>query len=150
MIGKEGLGNFSLVVVVIVVFAVVLGSINYYNISISGAGAKDNLIRCVVNPTLANLNSSALELGTGGYKSLEAVNEKCNRYMLSGKCEGWRISSSQSICVWNSNCGDSVINQPMEQCDGFNLGAKTCADYGYKNGTLSCRGDCKVSLSRCY
>jgi len=38
-------------------------------------------------------------------------------------------------------CGDNVING-REYCDGTDVGAFTCASYGYSSGTLQCDSSC--------
>ncbi len=35
-------------------------------------------------------------------------------------------------------CGDGAVNQPSEECDDGDLNGKTCSDFGYSGGTLSC------------
>lgn len=49
------------------------------------------------------------------------------------------------------NCGDPTVN-PDEQCDGTNLGGKTCATAtmgASPNGTLACRSNCTFDLTGC-
>ncbi|MEM4703333.1 MAG: Ig-like domain-containing protein [Candidatus Pacearchaeota archaeon] len=46
-------------------------------------------------------------------------------------------------------CGNGII-EAGEQCDLNNLGGKTCSDYGYNSGTLSCNSECKIVTSACY
>jgi hypothetical protein len=45
-------------------------------------------------------------------------------------------------------CGDGVINQASEECDGADLSGKTCLALGYSRGTLSCTS-CKFNLNKC-
>jgi len=45
-------------------------------------------------------------------------------------------------------CGDGNIDAG-EQCDGSNLGGKTCVDLGYDSGTLACSSDCTFDTSGC-
>ena len=47
-------------------------------------------------------------------------------------------------------CGDSIVTLG-EQCDGDNLGGKTCADFGWPDGPegLSCTDDCELDLTSC-
>jgi cysteine-rich repeat protein len=46
-------------------------------------------------------------------------------------------------------CGDGVID-PGEQCDGADLGGKTCADQGFDQPAgLACKHDCTLDLSGC-
>ncbi|MBI4044210.1 MAG: hypothetical protein HY392_00710, partial [Candidatus Diapherotrites archaeon] len=53
-----------------------------------------------------------------------------------------------------SVCGNGIID-PGEQCDGVNIGGKTCVDLGFPNrGTLTCYqkgepNECKFNVSSC-
>lgn len=48
-----------------------------------------------------------------------------------------------------AGCGDGVIDDG-EQCDGANLGGKTCANLGYVSGALGCTESCDFDLSDCW
>jgi hypothetical protein len=54
-----------------------------------------------------------------------------------------------SGCSAPPRCGDGVINQPTESCDGADLGGKTCRDQGFLSGTLACNPDCTLNASGC-
>ncbi len=46
-------------------------------------------------------------------------------------------------------CGNNMI-EPPEKCDGTNLSGKTCQDFGYTGGILSCLIDCtNYDFSQC-
>lgn len=45
-------------------------------------------------------------------------------------------------------CGDGAVD-PGEECDGNDLGGKTCGDYGHVGGTLKCNPDCSYDTSDC-
>jgi len=45
-------------------------------------------------------------------------------------------------------CGNGAIDSG-EQCDGTNLGGKTCSAVGFGGGTLGCRSDCRFDKSKC-
>jgi hypothetical protein len=45
-------------------------------------------------------------------------------------------------------CGDGILDGD-EECDGFDLGVATCADYGAFAGELSCRSDCTIETCAC-
>ncbi|MFO0755253.1 MAG: hypothetical protein U0359_02105 [Byssovorax sp.] len=45
-------------------------------------------------------------------------------------------------------CGNGMID-PGEQCDGQNLGGKSCADEGFGGGQLACDPSCKFLFSGC-
>jgi len=61
-----------------------------------------------------------------------------------------------SFCNFDTNyvattgpyCGDGII-QGNEQCDGANLGGKTCAELGYLSGNLSCTSQCIFDFGNC-
>jgi cysteine-rich repeat protein len=47
-------------------------------------------------------------------------------------------------------CGDGVINQPNEECDGFDFGGHDCTELGFSNPSgIGCAGDCKLDTSNC-
>lgn len=46
-------------------------------------------------------------------------------------------------------CGDADINVAGEECDGVNLGSRTCDSFGFTGGTLSCNGSCRFDTSLC-
>jgi hypothetical protein len=50
-----------------------------------------------------------------------------------------------------SGCGDGIIRIGVnfEQCDGAELGGKSCVTQGFLSGTLSCNADCTFNTSRC-
>ncbi|MBU1238919.1 hypothetical protein KJ865_04345, partial [Myxococcota bacterium] len=52
-------------------------------------------------------------------------------------------------CVNETTCGDDIAHSPIEDCDGDDLRAETCASLGYYGGTLSCSGDCGFNLASC-
>ena len=45
-------------------------------------------------------------------------------------------------------CGDG-IQQSNEECDGKDLGGKTCITEGFYGGTILCTADCKINLGGC-
>jgi len=55
-------------------------------------------------------------------------------------CHGFVLNS----CAQVGRCGDNSIQSAYgEQCDGFNLNLRTCAWYGFYEGTLGCASDCR-------
>jgi hypothetical protein len=46
-------------------------------------------------------------------------------------------------------CGDGVINQPGEACDGADVGGATCEGFGLGAGTVSCTSRCTFDTSTC-
>src|SRR5690606_30542439 len=45
-------------------------------------------------------------------------------------------------------CGDGVV-EGAEDCDGTDLGGRTCGDEGFASGTLACASDCTFDTSMC-
>ncbi|KIG15508.1 Endo-1,4-beta-xylanase A precursor [Enhygromyxa salina] len=45
-------------------------------------------------------------------------------------------------------CGNGVTEAP-EECDGEDLGGRTCESVGFPGGELSCAGDCTLDTSGC-
>jgi hypothetical protein len=52
-------------------------------------------------------------------------------------------------------CGDTIINQDYEECDGGDLNGQSCADFGFNSGNLGCygpgdsNGECTFDSSGC-
>lgn len=46
-------------------------------------------------------------------------------------------------------CGNGLIDQASEECDGLDLGGSLCGDLGYDAGSLSCATDCTFDLGKC-
>ncbi|MBS3057544.1 MAG: PKD domain-containing protein [Candidatus Diapherotrites archaeon] len=57
-------------------------------------------------------------------------------------------SLNTSGCIKAENCGNGTINSG-ETCDGSNLGGKTCPDFGFAGGTLSCSASCAIDTGNC-
>jgi len=51
------------------------------------------------------------------------------------------------VCA-TGECGDGFL-QDREECDGANLNGKTCADFNYEGGVLSCWNDCTFVFAAC-
>ena len=69
------------------------------------------------------------------YQGACIANSDC----VSGKCNSGKCGS----------CGDLVING-TEKCDGTQLGGSTCGILNYLGGgTLSCKNDCTLDVSKC-
>jgi len=149
MVSKRGIGSLWIVLIVAVL---AIGGWYYYNsTNISGAGTNVLPSKCVANPELAGLDDATIRLKTE-LANFEDVSTRCDKYSVSTECEDWRVAgSTESICVWDKSCGDGVIDAYMgEQCEGTsNFGERTCATYGFANGKLNCRFDCKVDLTDC-
>ena len=46
-------------------------------------------------------------------------------------------------------CGDGVVNQSSEQCDGADLGNTACYNLSFDFGPLSCKTDCTFDTTSC-
>jgi len=57
----------------------------------------------------------------------------------------------ESYCATDAppECGDNVINQNSEFCDGTKLNDKTCIDFGFASGTLRCTASCAFDTRGC-
>ncbi|MBU1536626.1 hypothetical protein KKF84_14970 [Myxococcota bacterium] len=55
-----------------------------------------------------------------------------------------------SDCVASGYCGDTIVQDGFETCDGTNLNGFDCVSLGYVDGgTLGCRNDCRFDQSGC-
>ncbi|HCJ52240.1 MAG: hypothetical protein A2898_02545 [Candidatus Kerfeldbacteria bacterium RIFCSPLOWO2_01_FULL_48_11] len=69
----------------------------------------------------------------------------CVNCVTSGKtCD----STTGTCTAGTAMCGNGVIDAG-EQCDGANLGGKTCVTQGFSAGTLSCSPTCTFNTSAC-
>lgn len=59
------------------------------------------------------------------------------------------LFSLSSVMAGKSFCGDNIA-QRLESCDGSDLKGKTCTDFGFSAGTLSCTASCTFDTSGCY
>jgi len=87
--------------------------------------------------------------------------EACDGADLAGRtCEslglGPGILACNASCKFDTvgcaappRCGDGVINQAFESCDGADLGGRTCKDVGFLSGTLRCNADCTLNAGNC-
>ncbi len=66
---------------------------------------------------------------------------------VDAKDKGLEISSPDIKPLFK--CGDGKVNG-SEQCDGNNLGGKSCATSGYYAGVLACKSNCTIDTSGCY
>lgn len=76
-------------------------------------------------PALAGQSCATLGLGTGSL----ACTDACS-FDVAG-------------CSIPPRCGDGVVDQASETCDGADLGAITsCTEMGFAGGSLACTADC--------
>src|SRR5262249_36930414 len=52
------------------------------------------------------------------------------------------------VCVLKGTCGNGVLEEG-EDCDGIDLGGKTCLALGYYDGTPTCTATCRFDTSTC-
>jgi hypothetical protein len=56
-------------------------------------------------------------------------------------------------CRWDSwgcgTCGDGFLNPLKEECDRDVFGTRTCADFGFLSGELTCNDRCRVEPTMC-
>lgn len=116
--------------------------------------------------SFSGANCSGVYAGTSGSLgcntncTYNSSNCRCtdNSILCSGVC-----CASGQICVSGScqvdpstqvpapSCGDGIVNQTSEQCDGSALGGKTCAliNAAKPYGTLKCSSYCQYDLTGC-
>lgn len=58
------------------------------------------------------------------------------------------VTAREAGWVIRSSCGNGQ-REGIEQCDGTDLGATTCAERGFDCGELDCKSDCAVETSGC-
>lgn len=69
------------------------------------------------------------------------------------ECDGRNNSDTDPSAPCRANCtlrrcGDGILEAP-ELCEGGNVGALTCASFGYYGGTLGCTAFCSVDVTQC-
>ncbi len=52
-------------------------------------------------------------------------------------------------CLAAGRCGDSVVQDAYEACDGAELDGGTCEGLGYHGGNLACGDDCAYDVTDC-
>jgi hypothetical protein len=100
------------------------------------------------------------DAGTSVFLDAENTCNKVNPILT----DGVGILECQTNCIFDTNgcvnpspprCGDNIINNVGEYCDGTNLGVySNCETLGYDGGTLSCyasgnSNECEYDLSQC-
>lgn len=120
-----------------------------------GTGA----LSCTASCTLDSSGCSGPPRCGDGAVNLPA--EACDGADLSGlTCEALGLGPGTLACTAECKfdtlgcsapprCGDGVINQALESCDGADLGGHTCKDVGFLSGTLSCNPDCTLNAGAC-
>ncbi len=91
-----------------------------------------------VSPVCGNGFVESGEVCDGNSRSC-SVNGYAGTQTCKTDCSGY------NTCNTNLFCGDNIKNG-NEICDGTDLGGKTCLDFGYISGTLSCAADCSAHV----
>ena len=97
--------------------------------------------------------------GTSHSQSLGALALDSYTYYVGCKATGY-IAEAYAIATFEivapapvvtppSLCGNGTVDIGSEQCDGANLGGRTCVTQGYQAGTLSCNTNCTFNTSGC-
>lgn len=113
----------------------------------------DNIaISAAVSNVYSQYSCDANCVYTGGYCGNSVVNPPYE------ECDDGRNGISNDQCTDNcakTFCGDGIIQKPngdnqTEECEGYNLNNKTCQDFGFDFGSLSCyTGTCQYNSSLC-
>ncbi len=53
------------------------------------------------------------------------------------------------IAITNPFCGDGVVDQDFEECDGTDFDGASCAGLGFSSGFLQCTSACTIDDSEC-
>ena len=66
----------------------------------------------------------------------------------------WNLVFSDCTPIAEPYCGDGIVNQPDEMCDGSSLAdgfSFACSEYSstYASGTMTCNSDCEFDDSKC-
>jgi len=134
------------------------------------------LVTYAIKPNInANATLTLSYKGTG-YKNDKFLGlYRCDNWNFAqSKCDSsWSFicNTSSSNCSWDLTndivtfnvtgfsafaikqepyCGDGVLNQETEECDGSDFGGKTCSSFGYDAGYLVCTSSCTIDTSNCY
>ncbi len=96
-----------------------------------------------------------------GDSSINPLFEQCEGHNLDGAscsslgyygdglfCDD-RCRYDLSVCYSNGSCGDGLVQERYEECDGSNVNGSSCMDQGYYGGALGCNTDCTFDLTNC-
>jgi hypothetical protein len=124
-----------------------------------GLGLGTGVVACTPTCTLDTTGCTGPPRCGDG--AINQPGEACDGGALGGQtCEGLGLGpgtlACSPTCTFDTagcaeppRCGDGVINQPGELCDGADLGGNTCVDVGFLGGTLACQSDCTFDASGC-
>ncbi|MBU1220707.1 DUF4215 domain-containing protein [Myxococcota bacterium] len=115
---------------------------------------------CEYPETAANCNVDCENTVPCGNGSID-MGEECDGSNLGGQtCEMHGMQSGTIACDADCKidlagclsaveCGNNVVDQQTEACDGTDLGGETCDSLGYSGGILRCHPDCYFDASEC-
>ncbi len=83
-----------------------------------------------------------------GELSTETSCESLGYYGGTLACSRHCELDTRDCAAWG-RCGDGLVQDALEECDLLNLGGKTCQDFGFTQGSLTCRADCTLDKSSC-
>lgn len=86
--------------------------------------------------------------------------EYCDGSIGNATCEDFDFPLGEVRCAddcseadisgcYFPECGDGMVNQEDEECDGGDLGGSACEDVGFGGGTLACTAECGYETSGC-
>ncbi len=108
---------------------------------------------CTLNTSLCGqCNDGVVQPGLGEDCDFDAMGQP----IIAKSCMALGFSTpGNTVCASNCKydltpceCGDGML-EPMEACDGTNLGSATCASLGFASGTLSCDSSCHLVTTGC-
>lgn len=91
------------------------------------------------------LNSSAGEQCEG----LAFGGATCVSLGFDGGTLGCNASCTYDVTAC-AQCGDGIVQSPIEACDGQALDGASCTSLGFDGGVLSCFNDCQFNVDSCY
>jgi hypothetical protein len=68
-----------------------------------------------------------------------AADSSCCDTQWDAACAAAAYSLCPAVC---DDCGDDVVNSPVEICDGTDLDGQSCTSQGFSAGALACLADC--------
>ena len=96
------------------------------------------------------------DLGTATCRTVLGSLVACGTLKCNANCtldsSACTLACGQGGSGPGPSCGDGLINQPSEQCDGMDLGGATCASAtGNPNsmGTITCFANCTLDTGMC-
>jgi cysteine-rich repeat protein len=103
----------------------------------------------LVEPTGALVEDPALEPCPTCGNGVTDPSEECDG---PDSCAGGQVCvppGSAEACTCADTCGTIPGIQSGEECDGGDLGGRTCADLGFPGGVLACTPECTLDTSGC-